>query len=150
MQTPRIIPAARISRQMGAPSGRRFATAITAAAAALALVLAVALPARAGAEGASEGGFVPKAELVYMKKKPKHGKGVVPSVCAIEFEGERRNVTIYPESCLLDAGLSRKLPYRCGKDARIFGQWDVVFSERCLAEAGFILPGGHGGPGYND
>lgn len=169
MHEPRVIPAARIARPGALPSPRRLAGAVTAAAAALALVLAAALPARAGpdsddlakalvaavvigalvneakkkdAPGVSSAP-VPEPEPVYTKKKPKHGKGRVPAYCAIEFEGDRRSVTVYPESCLLDAGVSRKLPYRCGRDARIYGQWDVVFSEKCLREAGFSLQGRH-------
>ncbi len=154
-QTPRIIPAARIARAGSLPSARRLAAAVTLGAAAVALVLAAALPARAGAGEDGQGGalgapvvigafpeaVVPEAGLVpAYTKKP---RGRVPDFCAIEFEGDRRTVTIYAESCLLDAGLTRKLPYRCGKDARIFGHWDVVFSEKCLREAGFVLPGGH-------
>lgn len=149
MQAPRIIPAARIARADTLPSARRLAAAVTAGAAVVALLLAAALPARAGEDGdhplgapAVVGAFpealTPEAGLIpAYTKKPRVR---VPDYCAIEFEGDRRTVTIYAESCLLDAGLTRKLPYRCGKDARIFGHWDVVFSARCLREAGFILP----------
>lgn len=168
MQEPRVIPAARIARLETQTSPRRLATVATAAAAAVALLLSAALPARAETDGddlakalvaavvigaiASDArqkeapAPLPAPEPVFDKK---HGKDRVPAVCAIEFEGDHRTVTVYSENCMLDSGLRRKLPYRCGRDARIFGQYDTVFSEKCLREAGFVLPGRHGKPGYD-
>lgn len=143
MQTPRVIPAARISRLDANPSGRRFAAGVTAAAALLALVLAAALPARAGSEVdlVDPGYTVDPVPVPLHIKDKKHGKTRVPETCALVFEGEERSVELYPESCLLDHGITRRLPYRCGNDARIFGHEDVVFSARCLKDAGFTLPG---------
>lgn len=143
MQKPRVIPAARISRQDGTPSVRRLAAGVTAAAAVLALVLAAALPARAGSEmDLADHGFGADAVPVPLHiRDGKKGKTRVPETCALVFEGEERSVELYPESCLLDHGVTRRLPYRCGNDALIFGHEDVVFSARCLKDAGFVLPG---------
>jgi hypothetical protein len=155
----------RIARSAAADrvaSPRRLAWGITAGAAALSLVLASALPARAGDKddlakaliaalvvGAiihetrkddrpAPPVVVPAPEPVHKKKKRKHPP-VIPSACALEFEGERRSVTVYPESCLLDYGVESRLPRYCAKEARIYGEWDRIYSEKCLREAGFKL-----------
>ena len=141
------------------PSPRRFAGALTAGAAALALVLAAALPARAGDKDDLAKALVaalvigaivhetkkddyvappaPAPEPVFKKKKRKHPP-VIPSVCALEFEGEHRSVTVYPEQCLTEMGVSH-LPRHCAKKARIYGEWDRIYGARCLREAGFLL-----------
>ncbi|NJM84499.1 MAG: hypothetical protein HC844_20470 [Tabrizicola sp.] len=81
------------------------------------------------------------------KAKPKKKKPVqvreprVPSVCAIEIEGERRNVTVYPESCLREEGFDYRLPRGCATDARIFGRPDRIYGVQCLRDAGFIVSG---------
>lgn len=156
----------RIARSVAADrvaSPRRLAWAITAGAAALSLVLASALPARAGSRdddlakaliaalvvGAiihetrkddrpAPPVVVPAPDPVHKKKKRKHPP-VIPSACALEFEGERRSVTVYPESCLRDYGVESRLPRYCAKEARIYGEWDRIYSEKCLREAGFKL-----------
>ncbi len=159
----------RIARSAAAdrvPSPRRLAWGITAGAAALSLVLASALPARAGDKGNDlakaliaalvVGAIIhetkkdnrpappvvvpaPAPEPVYKKKKKRKHPPVVPQACALTFEGEHRDVTVYPESCLLDYGVSAPLPTYCGKDARIYGEWDRIYGETCLRDAGFRL-----------
>ena len=144
---------------------RRLATLVTAGAVALSLVMAAALPARAadrddlakaliaalviGAiihETKKDDPPAPAAapEPVHRKTHKKHWKDHdrrVPAVCALEFDGEHRNVTVYPERCLRRVQLDRNLPVHCAHEARIFGKWDRIYGERCLREAGFALPG---------
>lgn len=145
------------------PSPRRMGWMLTAGAAALALALGAALPARAadrddiakalvaalvvGAiihevndrDDRKKPSSAPAPESIYKKKRREHVP-VVPSVCAMEFEGERRSVTVYPERCLRREGISeRLLPRHCAKDARIWGKRDRIYSERCLRDAGFKL-----------
>ena len=75
----------------------------------------------------------------------------VPSVCAIEFAGARRDVTVYPERCLRREGFDYRLPRHCAHDARIFGRMDRVYSEACLRDAGFRIETGRGhNRGYRD
>mgnify|MGYP001313687947 CR=1 FL=1 len=157
---------ARTAKADTRPSPRRVAGMFTAAAAALSLVLATALPARAGDRGEDLAKAliaalvigaiihetkkdnrapapVPVPEPTRKKKKKKdkwHSEARIPAVCALQFEGERRSVTVYPERCLLREGVSRKLPRYCANEARIYGDWDRIYSERCLREAGFRLP----------
>ncbi len=61
----------------------------------------------------------------------------VPSVCAIEISGARRDVTVYPERCLRREGFDTRLPRQCAHDARVFGRIDRVYGEDCLRDAGF-------------
>ncbi|MFN3844936.1 MAG: hypothetical protein ACK4RZ_03810 [Paracoccaceae bacterium] len=61
----------------------------------------------------------------------------VPSVCAIEISGARRDVTVYPERCLRREGFDFRLPRQCAHDARVFGRVDRVYGEDCLRNAGF-------------
>lgn len=170
MQTPRIIPASRILRAGTQPGPRRFAAGVTAAAAMAALVLSTALPARAKVEGddlakALIAALVIGAIVHETKKKddpapvpapvPAHGSGhddrhdglhperpVIPRVCAIEIEGERRAIQLYPESCLRDEGVGGPLPRDCATRATIFGMPDRVYGADCLRDAGFRLRGG--------
>ena len=146
------------------PSARRLGLIATAGAAALSLVLATAIPARAGNKGDDIakaliaalviGALVheaqkdkvappPPAPPEPVRKKKKDKAPRIPAVCALEFEGAERSVTVYPESCLLDEGVTHRLPRHCAKEARIYGEWDRVYGERCLREAGFRLPGDH-------
>lgn len=138
------------------PSPRRLAGVITGGAAVLALVLATALPARAGDRGndlakALIAALVVGAIIHETKKDKKPAPQPapvdttprIPAVCALEFEGERQSVTVYPESCLLDEGVTARLPRYCAKDARIYGEWDRIYGEKCLGEAGFRLPKAH-------
>jgi hypothetical protein len=117
---------------------------VTAGAVALALLLGVALPAKADTKddlakallGALVLGVIvtelndkPKAEPV---KRPR-----VPAVCEIAIQGERRTVSLYPESCLRREGFTYRLPRDCATHARIFGRADRVYSAQCLRDAGF-------------
>lgn len=70
----------------------------------------------------------------------------IPSVCAIEISGKRRDVTVYPERCLRREGFDARLPRQCANEARVFGRIDRVYGEDCLREAGyrFSRGGGHG------
>ncbi len=156
----------RIARNAAAtpvPSPRRLAGIITGGAVALSLVLATALPAKAGGRNDDlakaliaalvVGAIIhetrkddkpapaPAPDPVHKKKKKKkHDSARVPAACGLQFEGERRDVTVYPESCLLDHGMTRHLPRHCAREARIFGEWDRIYGEKCLREAGFRLP----------
>jgi hypothetical protein len=142
-------------------SPRRLAGFMTAGAAAVALVLGAAVPARAGTdkddlakaliaaliigaivkEANKDDKVMPLPAPVPEPVKRKKKKGTrIPAACAFEFEGHDRTVIVYPESCLIDEGVSRGLPRHCGKNAKIYGEWDRVYSERCLREAGFVLP----------
>lgn len=141
---------------------RRLGWAVTAGAAAVSLILASAIPARAGDrkedlakaliaalvvgaiihetrkdDSPTPPPVVPVPEPVH-KKKRKHPP-VIPNVCALEFEGEHRSVTVYPESCLLDQGVQDRLPRHCARNARIYGSWDRIYGEKCLRDAGFKL-----------
>jgi hypothetical protein len=143
---------ARNNRADAIPSPRRLASIVTAGAAALAVLLAASLPARAGGKGDDlakaliaalvVGAIIhetrkddPAPAPVHKKKRDKRHK-TVPTACALEFEGERKSVTVYPESCLQDFGV-RALPEYCAKNARIYGEWDRIYGEKCLREAGF-------------
>ncbi len=169
MTTAHAIEKVRIARTATAdriPNPRRLGWALTAGAAALSMVLASAIPARAGDRGddlakaliaalvvgaiihetkkdkqPAPPVVVPEPEPVHKKKKRKREHPpVIPSACALQFDGERRSVTVYPESCLLDYGVSYKsLPTYCAKDARIYGEWDSIYGEDCLRDAGFML-----------
>lgn len=151
MHAPRIIPATRILRADRNPSPRRFAACVTAAATAVALVLATALPARADRQGDDLakallgilviGGIVSQLDKTDRDSPPKYTSATrrVPAVCAIQISGKRRDVTVYPESCLRQHGVKR-LPDQCGNDARIYGKRDRIYGEDCLREAGFRLP----------
>ena len=65
----------------------------------------------------------------------------VPSVCAIEVSGARRDVTFYPERCLRREGFTYRLPRDCAIDIRIRGRVDRAYGERCLRDAGFRVGG---------
>lgn len=151
---PERIRIARNARADAIPSPRRLASAVTAGAAALAILLAASLPARAGGKGDDlakaliaalvVGAIIhetrkedpaPAPAPVYKKKRDMRHL-TIPTACALEFEGERTSVTVYPETCLQDFGV-RALPEYCAKDARIYGEWDRIYGEKCLREAGF-------------
>jgi hypothetical protein len=170
IQTVRI---ARTQKADTIPSPRRMVGLITAGAAALSLILATTLPARA--DNRSDdlakaliaalvvGAIIhetkksdhnpapaPTPEPVHKRKKWKHyNTTTIPAVCALQFDGERRSVTVYPERCLLREGVTRRLPRGCANEARIYGKWDRIYSERCLRDAGFILEDGHDGHDYS-
>ncbi|MFZ1468224.1 MAG: hypothetical protein WAT09_04510 [Paracoccaceae bacterium] len=156
-------PAARRRGGDRIPSPRRLVAMITAGAAALSLILAAAMPAQAG--GSKDdlaksliaalviGAIIHETrkpdpaptpvtpESVRKKRGPYvHDRNVIPSVCALQFEGPDRGVTVYPERCLLREGISRRaLPRDCAKEARIYGKWDRIYSQRCLRQAGFEM-----------
>lgn len=65
----------------------------------------------------------------------------VPSVCAIEIDGDHRSVTVYPESCLRDEGFRYELPRSCAKTARVYGRPDRIYGVQCLRSAGFRVAG---------
>lgn len=65
----------------------------------------------------------------------------LPSVCAIEIAGKRRDVVVYPERCLRREGFDYRLPRHCANDARVFGRTDRVYGESCLRDAGFRTEG---------
>ncbi|WP_225027212.1 hypothetical protein [Xinfangfangia pollutisoli] len=159
MTETRLIPAARIARQSARaePSPRGFTRMFTAGAAVVALVLSTTLPARAAPDGedylktiiglAIIGAIAKSAND---KKKdrdddhyvpaPKPGKDKgrrIPASCAIEIAGKKRDAVVYPESCLREAGVTRNLPRNCSNEAKIFGEWDRIYSAECLRSAGF-------------
>ncbi len=74
----------------------------------------------------------------------------VPSVCAIEVSGVRRDVTVYPERCLRREGFDYRLPRHCANEARVFGRVDRVYSEMCLRNAGFRVDSRGHDRGYRD
>ncbi len=151
-----------------AASPRRFATGITAAAAVAAVILSTALPARAKPDGEDLAKALIAALVIGAiahevrgkddpapAPEPVHGthrddrprpspddRNVIPRVCAISIEGERRTVEIYPESCLRDEGIRGPLPRECASRATIFGQPDRVYGAECLRDAGFRIRGG--------
>lgn len=137
---------------------RRIATVLTAAATAFALMTASALPARA--DRASDnlakavvaaiaiGAIVNsidkgRAQPAPVPERPREVRSPrVPSVCAIEIAGKRRDVTVYPERCLRREGFDYRLPRHCAHDARVYGRKDRVYGEDCLRDAGFRVGGG--------
>ena len=157
---------ARSSKPDSLPSPRRLAGFVTAGALTLSLILAAAVPARAGDRGDNlakaliaaviVGAIIhetkrdkpapaPVPEPVRKKKRYSYDDETrIPAVCALEFEGEHRAVTVYPESCLRDEGVRGRLPVGCANEARIYGKRDRIYSERCLRDAGFTLPGKRG------
>lgn len=78
----------------------------------------------------------------HMRKPHRDDRPVIPRVCAIEIEGDRRDIALYPETCLRDAGVGGPLPRDCATRATIFGQPDRVYGADCLRDAGFRLRGG--------
>jgi hypothetical protein len=74
--------------------------------------------------------------------EPEHVRSPkVPAVCAIEFSGARRNVTVYPERCLRREGFEARLPRQCATEARVFGRNDRVYAEDCLRNTGYRIEG---------
>lgn len=69
---------------------------------------------------------------------PSH-KPRIPSVCAIQFDGAERSVIVFPESCLREEGFRGRLPRHCARTARIYGQTDTIYGERCLRDAGYRI-----------
>lgn len=136
-------------------SGRRLAAMITGGAAALALVLATAIPAKADKNDLTKAliaALVVGAIAHELKDKPAPvpvpvpepepvKSKRVPAVCAISIDGVDRSVTLYPESCLREAGFDYRLPRGCANTATIFGERDRVYSAQCLKDAGFRVSG---------
>lgn len=139
---------------------RRVAGTLIAAFTVLALMAASALPARADRAGdnlakavvaaIAVGAIVHSIDKGRAKPAPVPQPPVqvrnprVPSVCAIEISGARRNVTVYPERCLRREGFAYRLPRQCAHEARIFGRTDRVYAEDCLRNAGFRVDAGRG------
>ncbi|MFN4130393.1 MAG: hypothetical protein ACK4GC_11365 [Paracoccaceae bacterium] len=139
---------------------RRVAGALIAAVTVLALLAASAVPARADRQGDTVAkalvATIAVAAIVHSINKgrakpapapvPQPTVQVrsprVPSVCAIEISGARRDVTVYPERCLRRQGFEYRLPRHCANEARVFGRTDRVYSEDCLRNAGFRVDGG--------
>ncbi|GEM_PF-512758 len=140
---------------------RRAAAVMTAAVTALALMTATALPAHA--DRASDnlakalvaalaiGAIVNSVDKgrahaaprpAPLPHRPQQMRSPrVPSVCAIEISGARRDVTVYPERCLRREGFDARLPRQCAHEARVFGRTDRVYGEDCLRDAGFRVGG---------
>lgn len=74
----------------------------------------------------------------------------IPSVCAIEISGKRRDVTVYPERCLRREGFDARLPRHCANEARVFGRVDRVYGEDCLRDAGYRVSNRSGHQGRDD
>jgi hypothetical protein len=139
---------------------RRILTVLTAAATALALMTATALPAHADRSSdnlakavvaaVAIGAIVHSIDKGRAKPAPVPQPPIqvrsarVPSACAIELSGARRNITVYPERCLRREGFNYRLPRHCATDARVFGRVDRVYSEDCLRNAGFRVDSGRG------
>ena len=78
----------------------------------------------------------------YPTPRPDHSRHPrVPEVCAIEVDGARNSVAIYPESCLRRQGFDYRLPRDCAKTARVYGRSDRVYGVQCLRSAGFRVSG---------
>lgn len=158
MQSPRIIPAARVipSRE-GKPADpfrpiRRPHLGLTAGLTAFALLLSLAIPVTARADDNGVTAALKKAPLVMEVRDdrwPHDGKGwgkgrdkprkAVPSVCAVEIDG-RGGSTWYSERCIRDHGIRADLPRGCATGARILGQRDRLYTPKCLRGAGLSLP----------
>lgn len=137
---------------------RRAAGALIAAITVLALMAASAVPARADRQSdnlakavvaaIAIGAIVHSIDKGRARPAPVPQPPVqvrnprVPSVCAIEISGARRDVTVYPERCLRREGFDYRLPRHCANEARVFGRTDRVYSEHCLRNAGFRVEGG--------
>lgn len=155
MTEAKLIPAARIVRAEAYSSPRRMGGWLTAGAVVLSMVLATALPARAAPDGEdiaktllglliigaiadsmddNDGRGKPRPT-----PKPDKKKDRIPAACAIQIAGKRSEAIVYPERCLRDSGVTRRLPYHCASEARVYGRWDTVFSAQCLRDAGFRL-----------
>jgi hypothetical protein len=141
------------------PSARRMGWILTAGAAALSLLLGAALPARAADKDDLAKALI--AALVVgaiiheandrddrmppvmgpdlIKKKKRHSAKTIPSVCALNLDGHRRNAIVYSERCMRREGVQARLPGHCARDARIWGKRDRIYGERCLREAGFKI-----------
>ena len=135
---------------------KRLMGGLTVLAVVVALILAAAVPARAGGRGDDLAKAVIAALIIgaiihnsnrdddpapvpapQPVRKPR-----VPGVCAIDIpgrDGYGRSV-IYPEHCLRREGFRHALP-GCGREVRIYGRYQRVYSERCLRDAGFRVDG---------
>ena len=60
----------------------------------------------------------------------------LPRVCAISIE-DRGGQSWYSGNCLQDRGVRAKLPRDCAVGARLMGQRDRFYPEKCLRRAGF-------------
>ena len=146
---------------------RRVAVALIVAVTLLALMAASAVPARADRAGDNLAKAViavvaigaiahaidnSRAKLTPIPQPPVQVRNPrVPSVCAIEISGARRDVTVYPERCLRREGFNYRLPRQCAHHARVFGRTDRVYGEDCLRNAGFRVESGRGyDRGYRD
>jgi hypothetical protein len=172
-----VVRIARTQKADNLPSPRRVAGFFTAGAVVLSMILATALPAHAGKRQDDVakaliaalilGAIIhetkrddrhpapaPAPEPVqkpwHKNWKHHHEQATIPAVCALQFDGDRRSVTVYPESCLLRQGVARNLPRGCANEARIYGKWDRIYSERCLRDAGFALESDGQGYYYDD
>lgn len=155
-----LIPAARFTRADIPASPRRLGALITAGAAVLAIVLATALPARAAPDGEdiaktllglaiigaiansiddkdNHKGRGDRYKPAPVPPKRDTHAGRIPATCAIQITGKKRDAVVYSENCLRRSGLTKRLPYHCGTEAKIYGRWDTVFSAKCLRDAGF-------------
>lgn len=157
---------------------RKMLASVAAGVTALSLLLASAVPSRAEIRGDDLARAVIAAvaigaiaNAIEKNRKPSqmapalpepmrtHGVRAprIPSSCAIEIAGKRRDLTVYPERCLRREGVSGRLPNYCAMTARIYGRQDRVYPEDCLREAGFRVSGdghprgrGHGYGHYDD
>lgn len=160
MTSPFKNPSTRIPRSalrdtatLGGPSRRSLTGTITAGAALLALVLATAMPAHADKKDDLAKALIAALVLGAIVNETKRAEPAplplpapepvrtneIPAVCAISIVGAERDVTLFPESCLLREGFTQPLPFGCGNDARIFGNVDRVFSVQCLRDAGYRI-----------
>jgi hypothetical protein len=151
MPDPRFIPAPRLARFDAPARPRRMATAMTAGAAVLAMLLATTLPVRAGDRDDLAKALIAAIVIGAIIKESKKSRTApppvevvkprIPRVCAIDIQSNHRPVTIYPESCLREVGITGRLP-ACGTEARVYGRWDRIYSEACLVKSGFIVTSG--------
>jgi len=135
---------------------RRLIATLAAGVAALSLMVATAIPAHADRQSDTlakaliaalaigaivhstrPGKSHPTPAPAPVPKPVRHS--VVPSVCAIEVNGARRDAVFYPEGCLRAEGFDYRLPRDCAISLRIRGRVDRAYGERCLCDAGFRI-----------
>ena len=138
---------------------KRFMATLTAGVTALSMLVATAIPAHA--DRASDnlakavvgaliiGAIVNSANRGHAAPAPAPAPAPVhevrsprvPQSCAVEINGARRSVVLYPERCLRREGFDYRLPRGCATEIRMRGRTDRAYSAQCLSDAGFRIGG---------